>query len=89
LLDAAVAVLAPGGTLVYCVCSLQPEEGAARTEAFIKRHPDFHRLPVQASEIGGLTEILTSSGDLRTLPSHLADRGGMDGFYACRLIKGR
>ena len=85
LLDAAAAMLAPGGTLVYCVCSLQREEGPDRIAALLARNAGLARRPVAADEIGGLAELLTAEGDLRTLPCHLADQGGMDGFYAARL----
>jgi 16S rRNA (cytosine967-C5)-methyltransferase len=85
LLDAAAAMLAPGGTLVYCVCSLQREEGPDRIAALLARNAGLARRPVAADEIGGLTELLTAEGDLRTLPCHLADQGGVDGFYAARL----
>ncbi len=43
------------------------------------------RVPVAASELGGLAELITPEGELRTLPCHLAALGGLDGFYACRL----
>ncbi len=85
LLDNAARLTRPGGTLVYAVCSLQPEEGEGRIEAFLARHPDFTRASVTADEIGGLTEAITTAGDLRTLPSFLGTLGGMDGFYAARL----
>ena len=87
LLDAAVAMLAPGGTLVYCVCSLQREEGPERIAALLQRGAPVARRPVTADEVGGLTEAITADGDLRTLPSHLAAQGGMDGFYAARLAR--
>jgi 16S rRNA (cytosine967-C5)-methyltransferase len=87
LLDAAVAMLKPGGTLVYCTCSLQPQEGPERIEALLARQPSLSRRAITATEIGGLAELLTPQGDLRTLPSHLADQGGMDGFYAARLTR--
>jgi 16S rRNA (cytosine967-C5)-methyltransferase len=86
LLDAAARLLAPGGILVYCVCSLQPEEGPGRIAALLARDPRFRRLPVRPDEIGGLSEFISEDKDLRTLPSYLADCGGLDGFYACRLI---
>jgi len=85
LLENAARLTRPGGTLVYAVCSLQPEEGEGRIEGFLARHGDFVRVPVTAAEIGGLDEAPTPTGDLRTLPSLLAERGGMDGFYAARL----
>lgn len=87
MLDAAVAMLAPGGTLVYCVCSLQREEGPDRVAALLGRGAPVARRPVAADEIGGLAEAITPEGDLRTLPSHLAAQGGMDGFYAARLVR--
>lgn len=85
LLAASAAMVRPGGLLVYCTCSLQPEEGPARIEAFLAANPSFRRVPVDPDEVGGLDEWLTMDGDLRTLPCHLADIGGMDGFYASRL----
>ncbi|MEQ9519265.1 MAG: transcription antitermination factor NusB [Parvibaculum sp.] len=86
LLTRAATWLAPGGTLVFCTCSLEPLEGPAQIGLFLSKNPRFERLPITADEIGDLSECLTPQGDLRTLPSHLGDRGGMDGFYAARLI---
>lgn len=85
LLDAAAEMLAPGGRLVYCVCSLEPREGPERTRALLARRSDLAREPIAAAEIGGLSAAITAEGELRTLPCHLADRGGLDGFYAVRL----
>jgi 16S rRNA (cytosine967-C5)-methyltransferase len=87
LLGAAAEMLAPGGTLVYAVCSLEPEEGVERVEALLRERTDFERLPVSAEELGVPAEAITADGDLRTLPCHWADQGGMDGFYAARLRK--
>jgi 16S rRNA (cytosine967-C5)-methyltransferase len=91
LLDKAVALARLGGAIVYCVCSLEPEEGEAQIAAVLRRNPDVRRLPVAAEEIGGLAECLTLSGDLRTLPCHLwgdnPRRSGMDGFFAARLVR--
>jgi 16S rRNA (cytosine967-C5)-methyltransferase len=87
LLDAAGAMVAPGGTLVFAVCSLEPEEGPEQIAHFLHRHNEFRRTPVSPDEIFGLTELITSGGDLRTLPCHLKEQGGMDGFYAARLIR--
>lgn len=85
LLDAAANMLAPGGLLVYCVCSLEPEEGPERIAALLARHPGLAREPVTAALPDGLDELITADGDLRTLPCHLAELGGLDGFYAARL----
>ena len=85
LLDAAARAVRPGGRLVYAVCSLEPEEGAGAMEAFLADEPGFERLPVAAGELDGIAPFLTPEGDIRTLPSHLAGQGGIDGFYVCRL----
>jgi 16S rRNA (cytosine967-C5)-methyltransferase len=85
LLDRAAALTAPGGTLVYCTCSLEPEEGVRQIERFLAANADFRRRSVTADEVGGLAEILTGDGDIRSLPCHMGVEGGMDGFYAARL----
>jgi 16S rRNA (cytosine967-C5)-methyltransferase len=91
LLQKAVSLLKPGGTLVYCTCSLEPEEGEQQISALLASDATVRRVPIEASEVAGLGEILNGDGDLRTLPSHLphADPrlGGLDGFYAARLVK--
>ncbi|NIA71032.1 MFS transporter [Pelagibius litoralis] len=85
LLDAAVKMLKPGGLLVYAVCSLQPEEGPERIAALLARNQDVARIPVTASELPGMEQTITAAGDFRSLPCHLPETGGLDGFYACRL----
>jgi 16S rRNA (cytosine967-C5)-methyltransferase len=85
LLAAAVEMVAPGGILVFCTCSLQPEEGSERVAALLARQAPVAREPIRPEEIGGLPELIIGEGDLRTLPCHLPDQGGLDGFYACRL----
>lgn len=87
LLRASVAMLKPGGTLVYCVCSLEPQEGAEQIERLLAAEPSLRRQPITAAELGGLAELITPAGDLRTLPCHLAAQGGMDAFFAARLVK--
>lgn len=87
LLEAAMDMLAPGGTLVYCTCSLQPEEGPERIARLLDRMPGIARKPIAPAEIGDLSEAVTAEGDLRTLPCHLAAQGGLDGFFAARLIR--
>ena len=91
LLDKAIALARPGGAIVYCVCSLEPEESEAQITALLRRNPDVRRLAVTPEEIGGRGECLTPAGDLRTLPCHLwgdnPRRSGLDGFFAARLVK--
>ena len=88
LLDRAAALVAPGGTLVYCTCSLEPEEGVRQVERFLGANTAFRRQPVRLGEVGGLAEILTDEGDIRSLPCHMGIEGGMDGFFAARLERG-
>ncbi|RME67677.1 MAG: RsmB/NOP family class I SAM-dependent RNA methyltransferase, partial [Alphaproteobacteria bacterium] len=85
LLDHAASMLAPGGVLVYAVCSLEREEGEDRVADFLAMHPHFRRQPVVAAEMPGLEQALTAAGDVRILPSHWQARGGIDGFFIARL----
>ncbi len=85
LLVHALELLKPGGTLVYAVCSLQEDEGPARVESLMAREKRLQRVPVQPAELPGLAEAITPAGDVRTLPSMWAERGGLDGFYIARL----
>jgi 16S rRNA (cytosine967-C5)-methyltransferase len=85
LLDHAAAMVKPKGILVYAVCSLETAEGPARVEAFLARNDHFRRSPISAAEIGGDAGLVTAAGELRTLPCHWSDKGGLDGFYAVRL----
>ena len=87
LLRAAIDMLRPGGTLVYCTCSLEPEEGAKRIDALLRDGAPVARVPLSADEIGAPPEWITSEGDLRTLPCHLAEYDGVDGFFSARLVR--
>jgi len=87
LLAAAVQMLAPGGIVVYCTCSLEPQEGKQQIERLFAAGAPVRRVRLDASEIGGLQECVSPEGDLRTLPCHLAERDGIDGFFAARLMR--
>ena len=87
LLDHAISLLNPGGTLIYCVCSLEKEEGENLIEGLLNITSNVKRIPIKASEVGGNKDWITKAGDLRTLPCHLGDKGGMDGFFAARLTR--
>jgi len=82
LLDGAAGRVKAGGRLVYCVCSLEPEEGEAQTTAFLRRHPEFALEPMAAGEGGAPEASLRPDGTLRLLPHHRP--GGQDGFYVAR-----
>ena len=89
MLARAAELLKPGGLLVYCVCSLEPEEGVGIVTDFLAGNSGFRRRPISAAEINGIEESLTPVGDLRTLPCGLPDpdprMAGLDGFFAARI----
>ena len=91
LLDHAITLVKPGGRLVYCTCSLEPEEGADVVADLLAREQSVRRVPIAAAEVFGETDFINQDGDLRTLPCHFtaADLrfAGVDGFYAARLEK--
>jgi 16S rRNA (cytosine967-C5)-methyltransferase len=92
LLGHAAQLVRPGGMLVYCTCSLEPEEGVAQIARFLKaQNGAFERIPIAAGEAGIDAAWITAEGDLRTLPCHLATPdmalSGLDGFYAARLLR--
>jgi 16S rRNA (cytosine967-C5)-methyltransferase len=91
LLDRAVALTKPGGTLVYCTCSLEPDENETIVADLLVRTPNMRRGPIDAAEVFGCAEFISKDGDLRTLPCHFPDTesrfAGIDGFYAARLLK--
>ena len=81
----------PGGTLVYCTCSLEPDEGVDIVREFLAREPRAVRRLIAGSEVAGQDDWLTPEGDLRTLPCHWPDAdsrmAGLDGFFAARLSR--
>jgi 16S rRNA (cytosine967-C5)-methyltransferase len=87
LLDKAADLTKPGGRLVYCTCSLEPEEGEHQAAAFLARHSAFRRDPARPEELPGLSQAIGPEGDVRTLPHHGGpDLGavGLDGFFIAR-----
>jgi 16S rRNA (cytosine967-C5)-methyltransferase len=91
LIARAVALLRPGGILVYCTCSLEPEEAEHVVADLLAREDGMRRAPIAPSEVFGRGEFISKDGDLRTLPCQLPDPdsrfAGLDGFYAARLQK--
>ena len=91
LIDRALALTRPGGVLVYCTCSIEPDENEAIVDDLLARAPNVRRVPVAANEICGCEQFISKDGDLRTLPCHFPNSdsqfAGIDGFYAARLLK--
>ena len=69
LLQRAVTLLKPGGTLVYCTCSLEPEEGEQAISALLSDESGLRRAPIEAGEVAGLTEIITREGICAPCPA--------------------
>lgn len=83
LIDRAAAMLAPGGRLVFCTCSLLPDEGEDQLAAALHRHPRLH---VTRPDLPGVDPgWITPAGGLRLRPDYWSERGGMDGFFIARL----
>ena len=91
LLTAAAELVRPGGMLVYCTCSLEPEEGEQVVAEFLAADPRFETSAISAGELGVQAVSISPAGHLRTLPHHaLNDHGtlaGLDGFFAARLVR--
>ena len=80
-------LLKPGGRLVYCTCSLLPDEGEVQIEEALDQHPDM-KIDRNALKIAGVDqEWVTPEGGLRLRPDYWAELGGMDGFYIACLNK--
>jgi 16S rRNA (cytosine967-C5)-methyltransferase len=89
LLAHAIDLTRSGGTVVYCTCSLEPEEGEDIVSAVAEQDRRVRRKPITAVEFPALEEFITPPGELRTLPCHWPDpdprMSGLDGFFAARL----
>jgi len=85
LLAKAAEFVRPGGTLLYCTCSLMPKEGQPRVDTFLQNLPDFRLIPILNVPSLALPQEAFSEGSLRSLPYYLEDKGGMDGFFIARL----
>jgi 16S rRNA (cytosine967-C5)-methyltransferase len=83
-LDRAAQWLKPGGTLVYSVCSLEPQEGELQLGSLLDRHPDL-----RFEQPGSLPDFVPVSpeGWVRILPGLLEAEGGLDGFFIARLVR--
>jgi 16S rRNA (cytosine967-C5)-methyltransferase len=85
LLSAAARLVKPGGRLVYCVCSLEPEEGPKALADALQAGAPLAHDPITPDEAPSLPPEAFQDGSLRTLPSFWPERGGMDGFFVARL----
>lgn len=87
MIDHAVSLLRPSGRLLFCTCSLLPDEGEVQIEQALERHPQL-RADREALNRRGLSpDWITEEGGLRLMPQQWADIGGWDGFYIACLVK--
>jgi 16S rRNA (cytosine967-C5)-methyltransferase len=82
MIDHAAALVRPGGTLVYSVCSLAPEEGIGVVGKFLAQHHEFV-IDAPAALRESFAGLIDDDGYMKTRP----DRGGLDGFFAARLMR--
>lgn len=85
MLDHALNLLKPGGRMVYCTCSLLPDEGECQIEEVLERRKDVELVPLTQDWIED--EWRAPEGGLRLRPDFWADKGGLDGFYIAVLRK--
>jgi 16S rRNA (cytosine967-C5)-methyltransferase len=88
LLDKAAGFVKAGGRLIYCTCSLEPEEGEGQIPSFLARHDDFTLLPVKPGQAGLEPHFVSKEGYFRSLPfMPIGPATGLDGFFAARLLR--
>jgi 16S rRNA (cytosine967-C5)-methyltransferase len=91
LLTNAFRCLAPGGTLIYCVCSLEPAEGEQQVTWALDALPGLELWPIARDEMTGLEQAVSAEGLIRTHPAMSPGNGnaGMDGFFVARFRRTR
>jgi len=87
LIKSAIKMLKPGGKLVICTCSLQPEEGEDIARKIRQHMSELDVSPISHGEVPGLAEAITPEGHLRLTPALWKEHGSMDGFFIARFIK--
>ena len=82
MLENAAALLRAGGAIVYSVCSLAPAEGEGVIDEFLKTHAEFE-IDARPPSYDAVKDVLDARGFMKTRP----DVGGLDGFFAARLVR--
>lgn len=86
LLEKAINLLSVNGQLIYCVCSMQKNEGFRQIESLLKKNKNIRRDPIKKTEFTQFEKYITKDGDIQTYP-YMQKLGGMDGFFISRLYK--
>lgn len=86
ILDSVANCVKPEGVIVYCTCTIEPEENQQVVEKFLKSHPEFRIqtvYPFLTDELMQVNGIVSEEGYLQTYPH----QHNMDGFFAARMIR--
>lgn len=90
LLRHALTLVRRGGELVFSNCSLDPSEGEEMVDRVLADNADWRIAPVDPDDWPGLEAAISPRGEFRTTPAMLPATagytGGLDGFYAVRLV---
>ncbi|SLN19583.1 Ribosomal RNA small subunit methyltransferase B [Roseovarius litorisediminis] len=85
MIDHALTLLKPGGRLIFCTCSLLPDEGECQVDEALARHEGLI-VDRDALNLPGVDPAwVTPEGGLRLRPDYWAEKGGMDGFFIASL----
>lgn len=87
MIDHSLTLLKPRGKLVFCTCSLLPDEGEVQIEEALERHPGLTVDRTATDRAGIDPDWTTFEGGLRLRPDYWSELGGMDGFYIAVLTK--
>lgn len=86
LIKSAIRMIKPGGRLIVCTCSLQPQEGEALANT-ISNYESLAPFAITRNELPDLAESVTKGGFMRVTPAVWRSHGGMDGFFIARFSK--
>lgn len=92
LLSLASKALKKDGIILYTVCSISKKEGEEQVTSFLQQHSEYKHIPILETDLHNqkhlsFPNIIDSQGNIRTLPNHLNQYGGMDSFFAAKLQK--
>ena len=88
ILDNASKFVKPGGSLIYCTCTLNVDKNENQVKAFLDRNPYFYTESIEQYLperliINSDREVCIKNGYITLFP----DVDNSDGFFICRMIK--
>ena len=83
-------MVAPGGTLVYCTCTLNSDENENQVNTFLASHKSFHTVSIKkyipdTIKLDDVRNEAAENGMITLFP----DLDGTEGFFICRMEKDR